>query len=67
MPVIKYKLISVITDSYQQALGLRYKVLNDSCWNHTDTEYLYAPVWVSGQNATTFKFAPLKYPGTLDR
>ena len=38
MPVIKYKLISVITDSFQQALVLRYKVLNDSCWNNTGTE-----------------------------
>ena len=43
MPTTKYKLISVINDSFQQALGLRYEVLNDSYWNITDTDIRVSP------------------------
>ena len=63
MPITNYKLIFVITDSFQQALGLRYKVLNDSYWNNNDTEYLCTLYGYLSGKCGAFKFEEGYIPG----
>ena len=55
MPITKYKLISVITDSFQQALCLRYEVLYVSYWNNTDTDIHVSPTGIWAK-CVDFKF-----------